>query len=507
MPTGRGHRVAPIAAAIVAVAMFIAPTGSAEPIPSVRLFAASTRLRVQSGRNDVVSVDPGIYITPTGDDFELHVSRSNYDTPFTFEQVDPDTGAILRSLPLDSRDGWFGLKGFVHYEVVDAHGAVVKREALSFCPNADPWQRERISDEGPLSPRYPRDCLLADLARRFIKGMVWGIDLGWASPVIDRGGYYGGRISWKAERRSYTIRVYIDPSWVRLLSIEPADASREVQVTIARSKTAAHHAALASSDAASAVAPSVPSDAASAPDPRVPILTNPNPASLPDITPAPAYFMSTRQRNGHDYLTFASTELNQGPGTLVVDGFRGTNDRSMDAFQYFLIDGEPIGRAPVGEFEFHAGRHNHWHFQQFALYSLLDAESKHVIVSDKQSWCLVNTDALDLTVPHANLTTRGLELRTSCGGPKALWIREVLDVGWADTYGQGVGSGAFDITDLRNGTYYVRVQVNPLGSLFEADTSNNVQDRLIRLRGKPGHRRVIVPPWHGIDTENTCDSC
>jgi hypothetical protein len=118
-----------------------------------------------------------------------------------------------------------------------------------------------------------------------------------------------------------------------------------------------------------------------------------------------------------------------------------------------------------------------------------------VIVSDKQSLCLVNTDALDLTVPNANLTTRGLELRTSCGGPKALWIREVLEVGWADTYGQGVGSGAFDITDLRNGAHYVRVQVNPLGSLFEADTSNNVQDRLIRLRGRPGHRRVIVPRW------------
>src|SRR4029450_923990 len=95
IPPGRGHRVAPIAAAMVAVAMFIAPTGSAEPIPSVRLFAASTHLRVQSGGNDVVRVDPGIYITPTGNDFELHVSRSNYDTPFAFEQVDPDTGTIL----------------------------------------------------------------------------------------------------------------------------------------------------------------------------------------------------------------------------------------------------------------------------------------------------------------------------------------------------------------------------------------------------------------------------
>jgi len=30
---------------------------------------------------------------------------------------------------------------------------------------------------------------------------------------------------------------------------------------------------------------------------------------------------------------------------------------------------------------------------------------------------------------------------------------------------------------------------------------------LIRLRGKPGHRRVVVPPWHGIDTENVCFYC
>ncbi len=42
-----------------------------------------------------------------------------------------------------------------------------------------------------------------------------------------------------------------------------------------------------------------------------------------------------------------------------------------------------------------------------------------------------------LTVPNANLTTRGLELRTSCGGPKALWIHETLDVTVARTIGSG----------------------------------------------------------------------
>lgn len=43
--------------------------------------------------------------------------------------------------------------------------------------------------------------------------------------------------------------------------------------------------------------------------------------------------------------------------------------------------------------------------------------------------------------------------------------------------------------------------------MFESSTANNVEARLIKLRGTPGHRRVVVPPWHGIDTENSCSYC
>jgi hypothetical protein len=192
----------------------------------------------------------------------------------------------------------------------------------------------------------------------------------------------------------------------------------------------------------------------------------------------------------------------------VVEGFRGPDETSMDAFQYFILDGGAVGKTPIGELEFHAGGgHNHWHFEEFTRYSLLDGESREILISGKQSWCLVNTDALDLTVPNANLFGRKGDLRSACGGHGALWIREVLDVGWGDTYTQYQRGQAFDITDLPNGTYYVRVHVNPTGSMHETDTTNNVEDRLIRLRGRPGHRRVVVPPWHGIDTENYCDYC
>jgi hypothetical protein len=77
----------------------------------------------------------------------------------------------------------------------------------------------------------------------------------------------------------------------------------------------------------------------------------------------------------------------------------------------------------------------------------------------------------------------------------------VLPTGWGDTYFQGLPGQSFDITDLPNGTYFISVQANPDGLLIEGSTTNNTELRKIKLRGTPGHRRVIVPLWHGIDTE------
>ena len=52
---------------------------------------------------------------------------------------------------------------------------------------------------------------------------------------------------------------------------------------------------------------------------------------------------------------------------------------------------------------------------------------------------------------------------------------------------------AFDITDLPNGSYYVRVHVNPTGSILESDADNNIEDRLIKLSGSPVTVRRRAP--------------
>jgi hypothetical protein len=70
-----------------------------------------------------------------------------------------------------------------------------------------------------------------------------------------------------------------------------------------------------------------------------------------------------------------------------------------------------------------------------------------------------------------------------------------------------VAGQAFDITGLPNGRYFIRVHVNPTGSMLEGSSDNNVEDRVIRIRGRAGSRYVVVPPWHGIDTEGGCQFC
>ena len=492
MSGGRRRRPSvPILLAVALMAtLFAAPVGAAGTTPTLRLFVSSTQITVERNRHGFVSIDPGAWVTPVTDDFELWVSRPDYDTPITIKQVDANTKTVLRTFSAKNLEGWTGLKGFGHYAVEDANGEIVLRGTVPFCPNS--WQRERLSDEGPIAPDYPGSCG-AGFAAPFTKGSIWGLDLGWAAPVA--GGYNYG-FAWKADRRRYTVRFSIDRAWTDLLSIAPGDATAEIHVTVV------DRGPLATDERSAQAAPT------DQPYPSVPVVTDPDPDALPDLLSTPAYAMQTYSRRGHDYLGFAATEWNAGPGTLVVEGFRGPDETSMDAFQYFILDGGAVGKSPIGELEFHAGgRHNHWHFEEFTRYSLLDGESREILISGKQSWCLVNTDALDLTVPNANLFGRKGDLSSACGGRGALWIREVLDVGWGDTYTQYQRGQAFDITDLPNGTYYVRVHVNPTGSMLETDTTNNVEDRLIRLRGRPGHRRVVVPPWHGIDTENYCDYC
>lgn len=222
--------------------------------------------------------------------------------------------------------------------------------------------------------------------------------------------------------------------------------------------------------------------------------------TTPDLVALPAWDIQVTQQGSRDFIAFSATVWNAGPAPLLVEGYRRPNEAVMDAWQYFMRGDEVVGRQRVGTFEYDARPgHQHWHFQQFATYSLLDASRQQVELSKKEAFCLAPTDAIDMTVRDAEWQPGSTGLSTTCGDRSAIWIRETLETGWGDTYGQFLPGQALNITDLPNGTYFVAVEANAAGLLFENDTSNDRALRRIVLGGHPGHRTVTVPPWHGID--------
>jgi hypothetical protein len=191
-----------------------------------------------------------------------------------------------------------------------------------------------------------------------------------------------------------------------------------------------------------------------------------------------------------------------GNGPLDVEGFRSHGSPVMQAYQYFWRDGHLIGRVRAGTMGFdRAPGHTHWHFQQFAQYRLLNSAKAVAVRSGKIGFCIAPTDAVDMLLPHAMWQPSSIGFTGACGSPTALWVQEYMPVGWGDTYFQFFAGQSFDITHVPNGTYYIEVIANPLKVLRESNTGNDVSLRRVILGGRPGHRTVRVPAWHGIDPE------
>lgn len=446
------------------------------------------------GRGYPVPLSLGLMVAAVDAPFELRVRRPDYSGPLQLEQI-ARHGDVVQTRALDPAllDGWKGLRNFLNVTFHDEAGATVLSTSLTFCPNA--WQRQRANDSGPPQPTFPPGCF----SNPFTKGVVWGIDRGWATPTA--GSYGSDAPLLQIPNGRYRVTATIDQTYVELFDLDPADVSVELMATVERlredcsfdpgcvpEKPPRRRSAYSSSN------PSAELTAA-------PTVENPDPAILPDLVALPSWGIRVENRRERSILSFGATVWLQGASDLVVEGFRRPGEAVMDAYQYFYRDGELVGKAPTGEFEFDTkDGHRHWHFQQFAQYALVDGDGGEVKPSRKEAFCLAATDAIDLTLPGARMNPE-IGLATACGMEDSIWIRETLPLGWGDTYFQSLPGQSFNITDVPNGTYYIQVEANPSGALYEQTADNNVEMREVILKGKPGQRRVVVPPWNGIDSE------
>jgi hypothetical protein len=477
---------------------------AAGPEPALKLVGVSDQadaVRYGEGEPAFGQV-PAWVVAPVGAPFQIRLARSALGQPIGVTQViHVDGGNADRPLPADAVAGFVpgGLAGFLELTVTNEAGEVVLEKTTSFCPVS----RSRFDPASSDKPVYPDACGGYEGGNPFTLGQVWGIEGGWGASAL---GYDGG--TFDLPDGMYSARLAIAPRFRELFGI-PDDAAEVHFMLHVRTEVFEEPPAAPPTDPgaeppphempmmvaalrADAMAPEAP--------PAEPPLDEPAMDTRPDLAALPAWGITTAvDETGRDTVNFSATVWNAGPAPLVADGFRIPGQDLMDAYQNFFRNDVRVGYRRVGSFEYdvRAG-HEHWHFTDFARYSLLDASGAEVLRSGKEAFCLAATDAEDLTVPGADWRPDSIGF-SECGNRASLSLREVLPVGWGDTYVQSLPGQSFDITDLPNGTYRIEVAANPEGRLIETTAANNRAVREITIGGTPGARTVVASPYLGIE--------
>jgi hypothetical protein len=440
----------------------------------------------------------GVRMVAQGETFEIRATREpgsvgsgdwwdpSYNSPITatWKRASGD-------VDLGEMASWQGLEDFASIKVFRTDGTRIRNVKVAGCFNGN---ARRVGPDGPLSNPYPWGCPY----NAYTLGSVMGIARDYSAPLLPQ---FSSMMRLKPG--TYELVASIAGDYRQIFGISDADATVTTELVVKESKRRPSARRQSGTDDLGPTGEEPTSSSAGE-------LADEN---APDLRALPAFGVSLNSKG--TAMRFAATVWNGGAGPMIIEGFR--DDRTVDhmtAYQYYVDEhGEQTGYDEVGELHFHEGNHNHWHFEDFARYRLLapspadpNLPGEVVVRSTKQSFCLVATDAVDLTVPNADMQPQYTDLGSQCGGPGALSLREVLANGHGDTYYQYRTGQAFRLGDVEDGTYFIAVEANPEDvngrNLRELDYTNNESYRKVELfTTAKGVRKVRMAPV-GIVEEN-----
>jgi Lysyl oxidase len=454
-----------------------AAAGSPSPLPVIQLVATAGSVTDYSYPGIGAILNLPVYVMPVRSPFEIQLTRASYSQAITARRIIASSnGTQVSELPEGAVNDFSGLPDFFRIVLRNLAGRQVLDNTFYFCPVAE----KRLARNSAANSPYPQICSV----NPFALGAVWGIPPGWGANAADD-------VPAQLSPGTYRATVSVTPFYQQLLGISGQQV--KVRITI---RPGTGQPSLPA-PAASAAAPSWLTAGAAPPAgrPHVPD------ALRPDLRALPAWGITmaeSRQADGkpEDLLQFAATVWNAGPVPLEIAGFRSPGSAVMTAYQYFRTPaGALAGYAPVGILDYDSeSGHHHWHYHDLAVYQLLSADRKKVLVSQKTGFCLANTDVIDYTVPGVQWQpgTPALSAACSSARPDARSAAMSLGVGSGDTYLQTIAGQSFNITDLPDGTYYIEIAVNPLNRLYLASGGAGPSFRQIRIGGKPGARTVTV---------------
>jgi hypothetical protein len=491
----------PLPALLAAGVLALGPVSAGASTPSspgsVRLFSPSARVTLtvhHSGEDQWVDFNPAIYLEARGSRFEVDVRRPSYSKPL---QATVRIGNRVRTIPQRYLNGWLGFRRAFVLTWSTPAGARIARTTSGWCPND--------GGDSRLSPQAATETAFTGMCgfHPFTRSQRWGVDRGWARQVlgygIDTPGGLGDHTVLTVMLRKGLAQLFGIPERERTLRFD-------VAVKNVTDEDSGEPGPTPVPGPARHTGPTGTATSSARFAPRAPRTTSfrPPASTLPDLISLPAFGIVTRNASGRDFLDFSATVYNGGRGPLVAEGFRRGSKRVMDAYQMFYRGTKAAGSLRVGTMAYDSRpSHQHWHFEDFAKYDLVDRHQHRVRSSGKEAFCLAPTDGIDLLQPGAAVDPGNGDLGTACGDLSSIWVREVLAPGWGDTYTQARAGQSINITDLPNGTYWIRVSANPADRLHETSHANNVSLRRVILGGSKGHRTVRVPRYGVIDSEAT----
>lgn len=206
---------------------------------------------------------------------------------------------------------------------------------------------------------------------------------------------------------------------------------------------------------------------------------------LPDLVTQPFDEAYIEGDPGEKLLRFSNTVGNRGVGTLEVlskraDAALCPDSGDRPAFQRVYRDSaaaESAGffnrsddlefrRRLAGCVEYHPA-HLHWHFEDFARYSLSSVTDGEVVArATKVSFCIVDNGRRFPELPG----TPQFQHYDFCEDPTAV---TGLSIGWADTYGAGLAGQHLDVSGLPDGEYCLISKADPSDRLRELRNRNN----------------------------------
>src|SRR5262245_18895414 len=194
----------------------------------------------------------------------------------------------------------------------------------------------------------------------------------------------------------------------------------------------------------------------------------------PNIRALPAGDLSiaTDFATGQPELRFSATTWNAGSGPLEVRAGEAGGDKQNVYQRIYRSDGTYYDRL-AGEFVWDPA-HNHFHFEDYAVYSLqpLGSPGSSARVSQKTTFCIMDTSKVDGRLAG----TPRKAVYDTCGNQV-----QGMSVGWGDTYGAALPGQSIDLTDWSDGYYKLTIVADPKNHIVESIENGNTACLLVHI--------------------------